>query len=87
MIPDALALSARYGELDCPVAVLAGDADAVVDFKKQALRFHGAVPGSALDIFRGAGHMIHHVDPARVVRAASAMSLRPANSHTAEMAV
>jgi hypothetical protein len=31
--------------------------------------------------------MIHHVDPARVMRAASAMTLRPTTSRTAEMAV
>ena len=87
MIPDALAMSDRYGELDCPIAVLSGDADKVVDFREHALRFHAAVPGSVLDVFPGAGHMIHHVDPARVVRAASAMTLRPTTSRTAEMAV
>ena len=87
MIPDALAMSDRYGELDCPIAVLSGDADQVVDFREHALRLHAAVPGSVLDIFPGAGHMIHHVDPARVMRAASAMTLRPTTSRTAEMAV
>ena len=87
MIPDALGMSGRYGELDGPIAVLSGDADEVVDFREQALRFHAAVPGSVLDVFPGAGHMIHHVDPARVLRAASAMTLRPSTSRTAEMAV
>ena len=87
MIPDALAMSDRYGELDCPIAVLSGDADEVVDYREQALRLHGAVPGSVLDVFLGAGHMIHHVDSARVVRAASAMTLRPASARPAAMAV
>ena len=87
MIPDALAMSDRYGDLDCPIAVLSGDDDKVVDFTEHALRFHAAVPGSVLDVFPGAGHMIHHVDPARVLRAASAMTLRPTTSRTAEMAV
>ncbi len=87
MIPDAWAMSDLYAELDCPIAVLSGDADKVVDFTEHALRFHAAIPGSALDIFPGAGHMIHHVDPARVIRAASAMTLRPTTSPTAEMAV
>jgi pimeloyl-ACP methyl ester carboxylesterase len=87
MIPDAWAMSDRYGELGCPVAVLSGDADKVVDFTEHTLRFHAAVPGSVLDVFPGAGHMVHHVDPARVVRAASAMTLRPTSSPTAEMAV
>ena len=87
MIPDAMAMSDRYGELDCPIAVLAGDADEVVDYREQALRLHGAVPGSVLDVFPGAGHMIHHIDPARVVRAASAMTLKPASSRPVAMAV
>lgn len=69
MIPDASRMETRYPEIACPVAILAGDADAVVDLKAQARRLHSAVPGSMLDIFPGTGHMSHHADPARVVRA------------------
>ena len=69
MIPDAFGMADRYPELSCPVAILAGDADAVVDFKAQAQRLHAALPGSMLDVFAGIGHMTHHADPARVVRA------------------
>jgi pimeloyl-ACP methyl ester carboxylesterase len=69
MIPDAYAMSDRYASLACPVAILAGDADEVVDQKPQALRLHNEVPGSMLDVFAGTGHMTHHADPARVVRA------------------
>jgi pimeloyl-ACP methyl ester carboxylesterase len=69
MIPDAFGMADRYPGLTCPVAILAGDADAVVDLEAQALRLHAAVPGSMLDVFAAAGHMIHHADPARVVRA------------------
>ena len=87
LIPDALAMSDRYGDLDCPIAVLSGDADKVVEFTEHALRFHAAVPGSVLDILPGAGHMIHYVDPERVVRAASAMTVRSTASRNAEMAV
>ncbi len=69
MMPDAFRMEARYPELTCPVAIRCGDADAVVDPKAQALRLHSAVRGSMLDVFAGTGHMIHHADPARVVRA------------------
>jgi pimeloyl-ACP methyl ester carboxylesterase len=69
MIPDAFRMEARYPELTCPVAILSGDADAVVNLKAQALRLHSAVRGSMLDVFAGTGHMVHHADPARVVRA------------------
>ena len=40
MITDAKALSERYTELSCPVAILAGDADGVVKYQEQALRLH-----------------------------------------------
>jgi pimeloyl-ACP methyl ester carboxylesterase len=69
MISDAKTLSERYAELSCPVAILAGDADGVVNYQEQALRLHKELSGSTLDIFAGAGHMIHHADPDRVVRA------------------
>ena len=69
MIPDASRMAGRYPELACPVAILAGDADAVVDLKAQAQRLHAALPASMLDIFPGTGHMTHHADPARVARA------------------
>ena len=69
MITDAKALSERYAELSCPLAILAGDADRVVNYQEQALRLHEELPASTLDIFAGAGHMIHHADPDRVVRA------------------
>lgn len=69
MIPDAAAMQSRYPTLSCPVGILAGGADKVVDLNAQAIKLHQAVPGSMLDIFEGAGHMIHYADPARVVRA------------------
>jgi hypothetical protein len=55
MIPDALAMSDRYGDLDCPIAVLSGDADNVAHFTGHALRFPTEVPCSILDIFPALG--------------------------------
>ena len=69
MIPDAARMAGRYPGLSCRVAILAGDADEVVDLKAQAQRLHAAVPGSMLDVFAGTGHMTHHADPARIVHA------------------
>jgi pimeloyl-ACP methyl ester carboxylesterase len=54
MITAAKALSDRYAELSCPVAILAGDADGVVNYQKQSLRLHEELPGSTLDVFAGA---------------------------------
>ncbi len=69
MISSAKALSGRYRELSCPVSILAGDSDEIVDFESQAVRLYNELPSSTLDVFRGGGHMIHHLDPARVARA------------------
>ena len=87
MPSSAKALSARYGELTCPLTVLAGDADEIVDFESQALRLHKELPASTLDVFKGTGHMLHHYDPARVVQAvlrmeASALSSKGVESHS-----
>ena len=35
----------------------------------EAQRLHGAIPGIRFDDIEGAGHMIHHLDPVRMVRA------------------
>ena len=75
MISDAKALSERYNAISCKVAVLAGEADGVVNFKSHAQRLHKELPGSTLDIFPATGHMIHHLDPARVVRAIERVSV------------
>ena len=69
MITAAGLLSPRYRTITCPTVVMAGDADRIVNVERQAQRLHGAIPGSRLDVLNGAGHMIHHLDPARMVRA------------------
>ena len=69
MVPDAAAMASRYSELTCPVAILAGDSDAVVDMKSQPQRLHDALPKSMFDVFVGTGHMTLHADPGRVVKA------------------
>lgn len=48
---------------------MGSNADRIVDIERQAKRLHGAIPGSRLDVLPGAGHMIHHLDPGRMVRA------------------
>jgi pimeloyl-ACP methyl ester carboxylesterase len=84
MASSAKTLSARYGELSCPVSILAGDADEIVDFESQALRLHEELRGSTLDVFQGAGHMLHHLDPARVVRAVAGIEARALPSNGVE---
>jgi pimeloyl-ACP methyl ester carboxylesterase len=59
-------LSHHYRSLFPPTAILAGDADEIVSYR-QAQRLQGDLAGSTLDIFKGGSHMLHHLDPARVV--------------------
>jgi pimeloyl-ACP methyl ester carboxylesterase len=69
MIAAAQQLSPRYRTITCPTVIMAGDADRIINIERQAQKLHGAIPGSRLDVLPDAGHMIHHVDPQRMVRA------------------
>ncbi len=80
MAACAAGLAPRYGEIKCPVRILAGDADGIVDFTAQAVRLHEALCDSTLDTFAGAGHMIHHLDPDRVVAAIRSLTAPKAGS-------
>lgn len=65
MIPAASKLAKRYGELNCPVYVIAGDDDNVVE-SEQAVRLHKMLPRSVHVAMPG-GHMIHHSHADRLV--------------------
>ena len=67
MTTAAAALSPRYSSLFPPTVIMAGDADKIVSYR-QAQRLHAEVPSSHIDIWPGASHMIHHLDPDRFVR-------------------
>lgn len=75
MIPDALAVQGRYGELRMPVAIVAGTGDKLADPNDQALRLHRALPDSSLHVVEGCGHMVHHTAPAEVVAAVDTVAL------------
>ncbi|TNC10495.1 alpha/beta hydrolase [Methylobacterium terricola] len=65
-------MQARYASLRLPVAILSGDADAVVDPTEQSCRLHREVAGSTLTLLPGQGHMIHYSAKARILRAVEA---------------
>ena len=75
MMPDAKALSARYGELEMPVAIAAGKGDKIAS-PDHAERLRGAVPQGTLRTVQGAGHMVHHVATERVVEAVEEVGRR-----------
>ncbi len=68
MMSDAKGLSARYGELSMPVAIVAGSGDKVVG-PDHAERLREAVPNGTLRTVEGAGHMVHHSATQQVVEA------------------
>jgi pimeloyl-ACP methyl ester carboxylesterase len=55
-----------------PVAIIAGEADQIVDKEAQSARLHRDVPQSTFDAVPGAGHMIHQTAPDRVMAAIQA---------------
>ncbi len=62
----------RYAALRLPVAILSGDADAVVEPGEQSCRLNAEVAGSTLTLLPGQGHMIHYSAKARILRAVEA---------------
>ena len=73
MLPSAATLTMSYGRLKCPVAIIAGRDDEIVD-SKQAVRLQKAMPHAAVTLVPEAGHMVHYfvadgiVQTAEVVR-------------------
>ena len=75
MIPGALALRGSYQDLTLPVVIIAGEGDRVV-FKERSEQLAANIPGSTLQIVQGAGHMVHHVAPGRILAAVESMADR-----------
>lgn len=70
-IGDAAArLSALYSQIHCPVSIVAGSADNMVDFE-QSKRLAHEIAWADLEIVVGKGHMLPHVVPEVVMAALS----------------
>lgn len=74
--PAAKAMQGRYGEIACPVEILAGDGDIVVNTRSQSERLANVLPDARLTIVPGAGHMLHHIAPDRVLEAIDRVAMR-----------
>jgi pimeloyl-ACP methyl ester carboxylesterase len=81
MTPSAAALATRYGELKMPILIMAGTGDRLVDFASQSGRLDDVVESSTLVPIEGAGHMIHHTTPEKVIES---INLAVSRSATAE---
>lgn len=69
MIPSAMVLQRRYSEIAMPAVILAGAQDRYVDPERHSVKLSTVIPGSMLVLSPRAGHMVHHVDPRRVLQA------------------
>ncbi|HVL35629.1 MAG TPA: alpha/beta hydrolase [Burkholderiales bacterium] len=72
LIPSAIALQRRYAEITVPTFIVAGAQDRYVHTERHSARLAREVPGSTLLLSPRAGHMVHHVDPRRVLQAIEA---------------
>lgn len=69
MMPlEAAKIAGRYDEVRAPVLVMSGDGDRIVSFKHQSRRLARELLTGQIQVFRGAGHMIHHIAPAEVAQ-------------------
>jgi pimeloyl-ACP methyl ester carboxylesterase len=73
MIPGALNLRRHYKNMTLPVVIIAGDGDKIV-FKRRSEQLRDSIPGSRLEIVKGAGHMVHHVAARQVTRAVESVA-------------
>ncbi|OBV36738.1 alpha/beta fold hydrolase [Janthinobacterium psychrotolerans] len=69
MIPSAAMLQAHYPQLRMPVAIVAGDADAIASAKHNSVRLQRDIDGSELTLLPGEGHMIQHLSQQALVEA------------------
>ncbi|CAL8980139.1 Haloalkane dehalogenase [Rhodoplanes serenus] len=73
MIPAARRLAARYGEIGCPVTVFAAAGDRLVE-SSHGPHLRAALPGAALHVVPGAGHMLHYAVPDEIALAVTAQA-------------
>ena len=74
MIPGAIALSRRYGELVAPITIMAGEGDLIAHVDKHAKRLNAEISHSILRIVPGQGHLYHYAVPEQVAAAIDEMA-------------
>lgn len=69
MVPGAIELSRRYGEIVMPVVIMAGSGDRVAHVDKHAERLARDIEGSDLRLVPDQGHLFHYAVPDEVADA------------------
>ena len=85
MTPSAAAFAKRYDELKMPIVIMAGTGDRLVDFARQSGRLDEVLAESTLVPFEGAGHMIHHSAPEKVVDGINLAASRAGIAETSQL--
>jgi len=73
LIPIAAQLQLRYRDIRCPVRIVHGRDDRLIE-ADQSRRLHGAVPGSVLHLVEDAGHMVTYADMPGIAEAVTALA-------------
>ena len=84
MVPGAMSLSGRYGELDLPVVILAGEGDHIVHLERHAERLVSQIKGAELRTFADQGHMLHYAVPEQVIAAIDDVNNRLSRSYVVD---
>ena len=69
LVPSALRMQRRYGALGVPAVIVAGAQDRYVDPSRHSFELARRIEPCELVVSPRAGHMVHHVDPRRVLHA------------------
>jgi pimeloyl-ACP methyl ester carboxylesterase len=70
LIPATARLQPEYQNITCPVRLIHGDTDQVIE-KEQTVRLHKVLSDSVMQLVPEAGHMVHYVDANMVSRVVS----------------
>jgi pimeloyl-ACP methyl ester carboxylesterase len=85
MTPSAATFAKRYDELKMPIVIMAGTGDRLVDFARQSGRLDEVLAASTLMLFEGAGHMIHHSAPEKVMDGISLAASRAGRAESGQL--
>jgi len=74
LIPVASRLQPRYRAICCPVRIVHGKGDRLIEVD-QSRRLREALPWSSLDLVDDAGHMVTYADPTGIADRVAALAL------------
>jgi pimeloyl-ACP methyl ester carboxylesterase len=74
LVPSTMRLQRLYHALEVPAVIVAGAQDRYVNHQRHSVELARRLPHSDLLLSPRAGHMVHHVDPRRVLHAVESVA-------------